>query len=112
MDLTPHQLAILQRLAVQGFAVVAFPMYASAVGIRRGDCAALLMPTPGGRLMLQGEPCYLLEGNLAVPVLREGKKFYVWKKQSLEATPQREAELQQFRDDLVRILDLPRSPRY
>jgi|SRR5208282_1783699 len=105
MDLTPNQLNILQRLAVQGFAVVAFPMYASAVGVRRGECAALLIPAPDGSLALQGEPCYLLNGNLAVPVLRDRKKFYVWKKQAVEATPELEEELRQVREDLVRILD-------
>jgi hypothetical protein len=105
MDLTPHQLNILQRLAVQGFAVVAFPMYASAIGIRRGECAALLNPSSGGRLTLQGEPCYLLIDNLAVPVLRDGKKLYVWKKQAVEATPEREAALKEFKDDLVRTLE-------
>jgi len=105
MDLTPRQLAILERLAVQGFAVVAFPKYASAVGVCRGDCAALLAPTPGGRLTLQGEPCYLLDDNLAVPVLREGRKVFVWKQQSMEATPELEAALSEFKNDLVRLLE-------
>jgi DNA-binding transcriptional regulator YbjK len=104
MELSPHQHHVLQLLAAQGFAVVAFPMYASAVGIRRGECAALLVPAEGGQLKLQGEPCLLLNGNLAVPVTREGKKLYVWKKQSLEATLERQATLTQFHDDLVRVL--------
>jgi len=105
MELTPNQLRVLQLLAAQGFAAVAFPLYASAVGIRRGECAALLVPAEGGRLRLQGEPCLLLNGNLAVPVIREGKKLYVWKKQSVEATPEREAELKQFHDDLAGVLE-------
>jgi len=105
MDLTPRQLAILERLAVQGFSVVAFPMYASAVGIRRGEFAAFLVPAPSGTLMLQGDPCVLLNDNPAVAILRDGKKFYVWKKQSLEATPEREGALKEFKDDLVRILE-------
>jgi hypothetical protein len=105
MDLTSRQLAILERLAVQGFAVVAFPKYASSIGVCRGECAALLAPAPGGRLSLQGEPCYLLDDNLAVPVIREGKKFYVWKQQSVEATPEHEAALLEFKSDLVRLLE-------
>jgi len=111
MDLTPHQLAILQRLALQGFAIVAFPMYASAVGVRRGECAALLIPAPGGALALQGEPCYLLNGNLAVPVLRDGKKLFVWKKQAVEATSEIEAALNEFKHHLVRILESAMPPR-
>ena len=42
MDLTPQQLAILARLQQRGFEVVAFPMYESYVGVRKGNCGALL----------------------------------------------------------------------
>ncbi len=112
LELTPHQVAILQQLAVQGFAVTSFPLYANAIGVRRGQCAALLAPTANARLALQGEPCYLLSGNLAVLVIRNGKKLYAWKKESLEATPEREEELRKFREDLLRVLDsaLARGP--
>jgi hypothetical protein len=105
LELTPRQLAILQQLAAQGFAVTSFPMYANAIGVRRGDFAALLAPAPDAALALQGEPCYLLNGNLAVPVVRGGKKLYTWKKQSVEATPEREQALRTFREDLLRILE-------
>lgn len=105
VDLTPRQLAILEQLAVRGFAVTSFPMYGNAIGICRGDWAALLVPAAHAGLALQGEPCYLLNGNLAVPVVRGGKKLYVWKKQAVEATPAREAELQTFREELMRVLE-------
>jgi len=85
-------------------------MYASAVGIRRGECAALLVAAPGGGLILQGEPCHLIHGNLAVGVMRNGKKLYVWKKQSAEATPEREAALREFKQDLERELSGPAPP--
>ena len=104
MELTPHQLAILERLAAVGFSAVAFPKYASAIGLRRGGCAALLIPSPAGGLALQGEPCWLIGVNLAVPIQRNGKKLYVWKKESVEATPELEAELKQFKDELLAVL--------
>ncbi len=34
LELTPQQVAALERLAAQGFQVLAFPLYANAVGIR------------------------------------------------------------------------------
>jgi len=112
LELTPHQLTILQQLAVQGFVVTAFPLYGNAIGVRRGEWAALLAPTPNAPLALQGEPCYLLKGNLAVTVMRGGRKLYTWKKDCMEATPEREAEQKRFKEDLLRVLEsaLARGP--
>jgi hypothetical protein len=109
LELKPHQVAILQHLATQGFAVTAFPMYGNAIGVQRGEFAALLAPAENAPLALSGEPCYLLQGNLAVAVIRDGKKFFTWKKQSVEATPELEEELQRFREDLVRVLESARA---
>lgn len=103
-ELTPQQIAVLEMLAGQGFAIASFPMYGNAIGVRRGECAALLVPGNTAPLALQGEPCYLLNGNLAVAVERGGKKMYVWKKQAIEATPERQGALLAFRADLTRVL--------
>jgi hypothetical protein len=109
-DLTPQQTSLLEGLIATGFAIVAFPMYASAIGVRRGDCAALLVPVTGGGLKLQGEPCYVVNGNLAVAIFRGERKLYVWKKTEVAATPEREAELKSFRQDLVRQIEAGSSP--
>ena len=99
-ELTPQQIAILERLVTYGFTPVAFPLYANAVGIRKRDCAALLEPISEGGFRLFGEPCVLLDGNLTVRVTHEGQSWFVWKKQRLEATPQRLAELDRFISEL------------
>jgi hypothetical protein len=96
IDLSPNQISILERLASNGFSIVAFPLYANAVGARRGTCAALLDPIPSGGFRLYGEPCYLLDGNLSVRITERGKTWFVWKKQRLEATAERIADLQAF----------------
>ena len=103
MELTPEQIAILERLHNRGFALVAFPLYASKVGVRKGNCAALLDPVPGG-LRTFGEPCYLVEGNLSVQVTHGSAKAFVWKKTRLEATPERLAELHAFAEELDELL--------
>ena len=105
LDLAPGQFAILEQLALRGFTIASFPLYGNAVGVRRGDCAALLAPAPNASFALLGEPGYLLKGNLAVAVIRGGRKLYAWKKDSIEATEQREEELRRFREDLLAILD-------
>ena len=99
-ELTPQQIAILERLVANGFTLVAFPLYANIVGIRKGSCASLLDPVSGGGFRLFGEPCILLDDNLTVRVTHGGQSWFVWKKQRIEATPQRLAELDRFISEL------------
>jgi len=99
------QVCILERLVSQGFTLVAFPLYANAVGIRKGSYAALLEPIAGDGFRLFGEPCVLLDGNLTVRITEKGKSWFVWKKQRLEATPERVAELDRFVSELKMQLE-------
>src|SRR3981189_1712928 len=85
-ELTAPQVAILERMVGAGFSIVAFPLYANAVGIRKGSCAALLEPLSGTGFRLFGEPCVLLDGNLTVRIADAGKSWFVWKKLRVEAT--------------------------
>lgn len=95
-EFSPQQIGILERLVSQGFVPVAFPLYANAVGLRKGNCAALLEPVPNGGFRIFGEPCVLLEGNLGVRVTEKGKSWFVWKKLRVEATAERVKELNNF----------------
>ena len=104
-ELSLQQMQILERLVSRGFAVVAFPLYANAVGIRKGGCAALVEPLSGGGFRAYGEPCFLLEGNLSVRVNEKGKAWFVWKKLRLEATAERLAELEKFVAELNLLLE-------
>jgi len=107
-EFTPQQVAILERIVAHGFHVVAFPLYANAVGVRRGNCAALLNPIAAGGFRLFGEPCVLLDGNLTVRITDKGNSWFVWKKQRLEATPERLSELDHFVSQLKLLLE-PRA---
>ncbi len=100
MDLSPQQVAILQRLHLAGFEIVAFPMYANYVGTRKGNCAALLVPAAADGFNVFGAPAYLIGGNFSVRLRRDGREFFVWKKESLEVTPARLAELDAFAAEL------------
>ena len=94
----------MEHLVARGFRLVAFPLYASAIGVRRDNFAALLVPVPEGGLRLLGEPCYLIEGNLSVLVRRGAAQFFVWKSKNVEVTPDVLAALKQFSDDLREAL--------
>lgn len=104
-ELSASQISILERIASRGFNIVAFPLYANAVGVRKGNCAALLDPISNGGLRLYGEPCFLLEGNLSVRVTEKGKTWFVWKKQRIEATAERISELEAFVGELKLLLE-------
>lgn len=105
LELTPQQIAVLERLVEKGFRPTAFPLYASHIGVRKENCAALLAPVDGGGMRVFGEPCYLLSGNLTVRVRRAGREWFVWKKTELEVTPERLAELTRFAEELVVLLE-------
>jgi hypothetical protein len=103
LELSPKQIAILETIASRGFAIVAFPLYASAVGVRKGNCAALLGPVPDGGFRFLGDACWLVEGNLSVKVRKNGVQRFVWKKQEVEATPERLDQVADFRDELENL---------
>lgn len=104
MELCARQIAALNSLHARGFEIVAFPLYATCVGARRGNCAALLAPVEGGTFRIFGVPTHLIEGNLAVRITQKDGDWFVWKKNRLEATAQRLAELTTFSSDLGEAL--------
>jgi hypothetical protein len=104
-EFSPQQIGILERLVAKEFILVAFPLYANAVGVRKGICAALLDPIANGGFRVFGEPCVLLDGNLTVRITEKGKIWFVWKKQRLEATLERVLELESFVAELKLLLE-------
>lgn len=104
MGLTPRQISILERLQAHEFEIVAFPMYANYIGVRKGSCVALLAPMATGLFSVHGQPAYLIGGNFSVRVKREGRDWFVWKKEKLEVTEARLTELEKFSSQLSQIL--------
>jgi hypothetical protein len=103
-QLTPAHVTVLERLVAQGFAPVAFPMYASAMGLRRGSFAALLVPAGESALKILGEPFYVMGMSPAVRTRRAGREVFVWKEKTIEATPELMAEFERFSTELKALL--------
>ncbi len=103
-ELSPQQRVALENIVAQGFRLAAVPLYANAIVVCRGNCAALLQPSETGGLGLVGGPCYLVDGNLSVRLTRSGRHWFVWKKRRVEATPARLAELDSFTRELAGLL--------
>jgi hypothetical protein len=104
-ELTPQQMRTMERLFAAGFRPIAIPPYESALGVRRGECAALLAPVANAGLRLLAAPTYIVDGNLSVKLRRGDGEVFVWKKKEIAATPERLQELAAFRQDLTAILD-------
>ncbi len=103
-ELTPQQVRVFERLFAAGFVPLRIAPYESALCVRRGECAAVLSVAPDGSLRLFAPPTYLVAGNLGVRLKRSQGEVFVWKKNEIEATPERLRELEKFRDELMEIL--------
>lgn len=101
MELTASQIKILERLHSRGFEIMAFLMYESAVGVRRGNCAALLVPAGPEAFAIQGQPTIIVGGNLGARVVRGDGHYFVRKNEQIKATPEILAELEAFAIELA-----------
>lgn len=108
MEITPQQVSILERLKSHGFDIVAFPFYENYVGVRKGNCAALLAPLGSGGFSIFGSPSYLVNGKLAVKTIQSDGPYFVAKSEKLAATAERDWEIDAFAAELAETL-LPAS---
>jgi hypothetical protein len=104
MEITSHQKEILNRLASRGYQIVAFPMYENYIGVRKGNCGALLAPDGASGFTLYGEPSYLVGGLPSARAIQSDGHWFVRKKEKISATPERTAELDAFAADLANML--------
>jgi hypothetical protein len=93
----------LQRLYLAGFEFQTFERFPNSVGVIRGECIVLLMPTPDGMQMV-GTPGWRMGEVMGVLTEVGGHKVFQNKEQVVEATPERIAELERFRSDVKAAL--------
>jgi hypothetical protein len=105
-ELTNVHLAILERLRGRGFQFMALPLYEHKIGVRKGNCAALLDPVPEG-LRVFGAPAYVVAGNFSVVIHAGAERFFVWKQNRVPATAERLEELERFGRELSDLLSIP-----
>ena len=93
----------LQRIYLAGFELQTFDRYPKCVGVTRGDCIALLVLGVGGMQML-GTPGWRMGEVMGVPTELHGRKVFQAKTEVVDATPERLAAIESFRQDLERLL--------
>lgn len=99
----PDSAEQLQRLYIAGFELQTFDRYPKCVGVLREGCIALLVPGVDG-LQILGTPGWRMGEVMGVLTEKEGRPVFQAKSEVVEATPQRLATLQKFRDDLAEVL--------
>ena len=96
----------LEAIYMAGFEIEAFERYPNSLGLRKGNCIALVQASPDG-LKIIGQPGWRMGEVLGVLVERAGKQLFQAKSELVEATPERLRELEGFRSELEDLL----SPR-
>ncbi len=104
LELADAHLRLLEQLLAAGFEIVSFPLFCAQVGIRKGNCAALLEPRTGQGFEIVGGPTFLVAGQLSAQVEGTDGVYFVWKGERVAATPERLAELRQFETRLRELL--------
>lgn len=109
VELSPRQMQVMERLLEAGFRPIAIPPYESALCMRKGNCVAALAPVPNAGLKLLAPASFMVDGNFSVKLKRGPGEVFVWKKNEVEATPERMRELESFKSELQEILESPQK---
>ena len=103
----PDSAEQLQRIYLAGFELQTFERYPKCIGVVRDGCVALLVPGVDG-LQILGTPGWRMGEVMGVLTEREGRKVFQAKTEIVEATPERLALLQRFRQELAELLHAKR----
>ncbi len=102
-ELNAGQVAVLESLLKAGFGFVTFERYARYLAVERDGFVALL-ETSEGKAKLYGQVGYHVGEGFAMLVERARGKVFVWKGESVAATPELLAAYERFKVDLHRLL--------
>lgn len=103
VPLQPAQVARLESLLKAGFHFVAFEQFARYPGVEREGFVALL-DISGETVRQFGSVGYHIGIGIGILVERSGAKAFVWKNESVEATPELLAAYHRVKRDLEELL--------
>lgn len=101
--LNPGQVARLEVLLKAGFQFVAFEQFGSYPGVEKAGFVALL-DISRDKVRQFGSLGYHLGNGIGVLIERAGGKSFVWKNQSVEATPELLATYESVKKELSALL--------
>jgi hypothetical protein len=101
--LTPAQVACLEGLLKSGFQFVTFEQFARYPGVEKAGFVALL-DISGDKVRQFGSVGYHLGSGIGVLIERPGGKAFVWKNDSMPATPGLLAAYEGVKKELAGLL--------
>ena len=93
----------LQRLYLAGFEFQTFERFPKCIGVIRDQCIALLVPGVDG-VQILGTPGWRMGEAIGVLTEVQGRKVFQAKTEIVEASAERLAALERFREDLQQAL--------
>ena len=103
LPLRPAQIARLESLLKAGYHFITFEQFSRYPAVEKEGFVALL-DISGEGVRLFGSVGYHLGNGIAVLVERAGGKAFVWKRESIEATPELLAAYAQVKKELAGLL--------
>jgi hypothetical protein len=103
-ELTPAQVAVLEKLLHAGFKFVSLERFARYPAVEREGFVALL-DTAAGKVRIFGQAGYRMGEGIGMLMERETEKAFVWHGESVEATPELLAAYNKFKTELNALLE-------
>lgn len=103
-QLTPQQIARLESLLRAGFKFVTFEHFAGYLAVEKKGFVALL-EVSGEKVRKFGSVGYHLGGRIGVLVQRAKGEAFVWKSESVVATPELLADYARVKKELDDVLE-------
>ena len=96
---------ILERFLQAGFTFRSFPTYPRHLGVEKYNCIALLEPGTEGKWKQFSSVGYLVDGQIALLVEREGKPTFVYKTKRVLAEGAVMEKFLQFQQEMRSLLE-------
>ncbi len=103
LSLAPAQVSCLERLLKAGFQFITFEQFARYPAVEKDRFVALL-DISRGRVQMFGTIGYHLGSGIGVLLERSGVKSFVWKNETLLATPELLAAYESVKIELADLL--------
>ena len=96
---------MLEKLLQEGFAFRSLPAYPRHLAVEKYHCAALLELTPEGKWKQFSAAGYLMDGQIALLVEREGHPAFVYKSKQMPAEGEAMESFERFQQELRSALE-------
>jgi len=95
----------LEKLVAEGFLLRSLPVYPRHLRVEKYNCAALVELTPEGKLKQFSAAGYLVDGQIALLVEREGKQVFAYKAKQVAAEGEAMENFRRFDLELGAVLE-------